>query len=102
MTNLLEVVERIAGFQGRPGDLELMERVGRTMQAGSLCGHGQLGFNPIMSALKHFNEEFRVHLEEKRCPTGRCNEPSLTPRSTRPFAEGFQPGAVPLEVVSTV
>jgi NADH-quinone oxidoreductase subunit F len=102
MTNLLEVVERIAGFQGRPGDLELMERVGRTMQAGSLCGHGQLGFNPIMSALKHFNEEFRVHLEEKRCPTGRCNEPSLTPRSTRPFAEDFQPGAVPLEVVSKV
>ena len=94
MTHLLEFVERIARFEGRPGDLALMESVGKTMQAGSLCGHGQLGFNPIRSALKFFEADFRAHLEEGRCPAGSCPRPMLSPRNTRPFAEDFQPAVM--------
>ena len=94
MTHLLEFVERIARFEGRPGDLALMESVGQTMQAGSLCGHGQLGFNPIRSALKFFEADFRAHLEEGRCPSGSCLKPMLSPRNTRPFAEDFQPAVM--------
>ena len=87
MTHMLEVVERIASFEGRSSDLKLMESVGLTMQAGSLCGHGQLGFNPIKSALTYFEADFRAHIEEKRCPAGRCPMPRLTPRNMRPFAD---------------
>ena len=87
MTHMLEVVERIASFEGRGSDLKLMESVGLTMQAGSLCGHGQLGFNPIKSALTYFEADFRAHIEEKRCPAGRCPMPRLTPRNMRPFAD---------------
>ena len=87
MTHMLEVVERIASFEGRSSDLKLMETVGLTMQAGSLCGHGQLGFNPIKSALTYFEADFRAHIEEKRCPAGRCPMPRLTPRNMRPFAD---------------
>ena len=100
MTHLLEFVERIARFEGRPGDLDLMRSVGQTMQSGSLCGHGQLGFNPIRSALTHFQEDFRAHLEERRCPTGSCERPMLSPRNTRPFAEDFRPGVSPLPIAS--
>ena len=99
MTHLLEFMERISRFEGRPGDLELCQSVGQTMQAGSLCGHGQLGFNPIASALKYFNDDFQAHLVEKRCPSGGCNKPIISPRNTRPFAEDFGPGVVPLQVV---
>ena len=99
MTHLLEFVERIARFEGRPSDMELMESVGQTMQAGSLCGHGQLGFNPIKSALVHFEADFRAHLEEGRCPTGSCLRPMLSPRNTRPFAEDFRPGLAPVQVI---
>lgn len=91
MTHLLEFVERIAKFEGRPGDLDLMNKVGETMQAGSLCGHGQLGYNPIRSALKYFRDDFLAHLEEKRCPSGSCNRPILSPKNTRPFADDFSP-----------
>lgn len=84
--HLLEIVERIARFEGGPEDLELMRRIGRDMQAGSLCGHGQLGFNPISSALRHFEEDFRVHIQERRCPTGSCQRPMATPKNTRPPA----------------
>ena len=98
MTNLLEFVERIASSNGRPGDLEMIDRVGATMAAASLCFHGQLGGNPIKSAIQNFPEDFRVHLEEGRCPTGSCDRPVLVPRNTRPYAEDFQPGMVPLTV----
>ena len=84
-SNLLDIVERIVRLEGRPGDLEQMRTIGETMQAGSLCGHGQLGFNPIRSAIEHFEADFKAHIEEKRCPTGSCSKPILSPINTRPF-----------------
>jgi NADH:ubiquinone oxidoreductase subunit F (NADH-binding) len=86
MTHLVEMLERIAANNGRPEDLDLMSSTGKTMAIGSLCGHGQLGFNPISSALKFFEEDFRVHLEEGRCPTGSCDGAFYRPTRTRPLA----------------
>ena len=91
MTHLMEIVERIVKLEGRPDDLELMRQIGGTMQASSLCGHGQLGFNPISSAFKHFEMDFTAHLEESRCITGGCSKPIITPRNTRPYAESYEP-----------
>jgi NADH:ubiquinone oxidoreductase subunit F (NADH-binding)/(2Fe-2S) ferredoxin len=83
MTHILEMLERICRFESEPGDLEMMRQVGQNMQAGSLCGHGQLGFNPVSSALRHFGDEFHEHMVEKRCPTGRCMADRYSPQSTR-------------------
>jgi NADH-quinone oxidoreductase subunit F len=84
MTNLLEIVDRIARFEGEERDLDLMRSLGQTMQAGSLCGHGQLGFNPISSAIRFFERDFMTHIRDKRCPTGSCNGPFFKPSRTRP------------------
>ncbi len=93
MEHLLEITERIARCESRPGDLDLMSSVGNTMEASSLCGHGQLGFGPIRSALTHFESDFRAHIEEGRCPTGSCLGPHIAPKNTRPYAHDFAPGA---------
>ena len=93
MEHLLEITERIARCESRPGDLELMRSVGTTMEASSLCGHGQLGFGPIRSALTHFESDFIAHIEERRCPTGSCLGPHIAPKNTRPYALDFVPGA---------
>ena len=53
----------------------------------------------FQSALVHFEADFRAHLEEKRCPTGSCLRPMLSPRNTRPFAEDFRPGLAPVQVI---
>ena len=83
MTHLLEMLERICRFESEPQDLTLMRQVGGNMQAGSLCGHGQLGFNPVSSALKYFGDEFEAHMVEKRCPTGSCLRCTYSPSRTR-------------------
>ena len=92
MEHLLEIVERISNFESQPGDMDLMKSVGGTMESGSLCGHGQLGFGPIRSAITHFEEDFRLHIEEKICPTGSCNNPKIVPKNTRPYAQDFVAG----------
>lgn len=99
MTQLLDLIERIARFEGRPGDLDACERIGTTMKISSLCAHGQLGFNPISSALTHFREEFQIHIGERRDPTGRTLMPFYSPKATRPYAEDLARGQ-PIEVIS--
>ena len=83
MSHLLEVLERICRLEGVPEDLDLMRKVGQDMQAGSLCGHGQLGFNPVASALRYFGEEFETHILNRRCPTEVCSAPRFSPVSSR-------------------
>ena len=83
MSHLLEVLERICDLQGNPEDLDLMRRTGENMQAGSLCGHGQLGFNPVSSALRYFPGEFEAHILDHTCPTGVCNAPRFSPALSR-------------------
>jgi NADH-quinone oxidoreductase subunit F len=83
MTHMLETLERICRFEGKSDDLQLMQTVGSNMAAGSLCGHGQLGFNPVKSALNFFGDEFAAHIEEKRCPAGVCTGDYVTPQLSR-------------------
>ena len=83
MSHLLEVLERISDLQGTDDDLELMRKIGENMQAGSLCGHGQLGFNPVSSALKYFAPEFEEHISNHNCVTGSCNAKRFSPKLSR-------------------
>ena len=83
MIHLLDILERICSFEGTSSDLELMKEVGQNMQVGSLCGHGQLGFNPVSSALQYFREEFESHIYGKQCLTGRCQEQRFSPQRSR-------------------
>ena len=83
MSHLLEVLERICRLEGGEEDLALMRSIGENMQAGSLCGHGQLGFNPVSSALRYFGPEFDAHIIQHSCPTGSCLGSRFSPAQTR-------------------
>ena len=58
MSHLLEILNRLCDGYADHDDLALMERIGLNMRIGSMCGHGQLGFNPVRSALQAFGDEF--------------------------------------------
>jgi len=69
---MLEILDRITRGQGRDGDIELLEELGRGIKAGALCGLGQTAPNPVLSTIRHFREEYEAHIYEHRCPAGVC------------------------------
>jgi NADH:ubiquinone oxidoreductase subunit F (NADH-binding)/Pyruvate/2-oxoacid:ferredoxin oxidoreductase delta subunit/(2Fe-2S) ferredoxin len=71
---MLETLERITDGEGQLEDLDEIQRLARGMQMGSLCALGQLAPAPVLSALRHFEAEYRAHIEEHRCPAGKCRE----------------------------
>ena len=83
MSHLLEVLERICDMNGTTEDLDLMRSIGESMQAGSLCGHGQLGFNPVASALRYFPGEFEAHIRDRECQAETCLGPRYSPTLSR-------------------
>ena len=88
-THMLDVLDRMCKGEARSGDLELLEKVGTNMKVGSLCGHGQLGYNPISSALAYFGDEFQQRLNGAAIPSGSLGDGvMLMPSRTRPVGQG--------------
>jgi NADH-quinone oxidoreductase subunit F len=71
-TRLLEILERITSGQGELEDLDRIREIAEGMQKGSLCALGQLAPSPVLSALRHFEDEFLAHIKEARCPAASC------------------------------
>ena len=69
---MLEVLTRITEGDGRLEDLDTIREIAAGMENGSLCALGQLTPGPVMSALRYFEDEFRAHIVDKRCPAGAC------------------------------
>jgi NADH:ubiquinone oxidoreductase subunit F (NADH-binding)/(2Fe-2S) ferredoxin/NAD-dependent dihydropyrimidine dehydrogenase PreA subunit len=69
---MLEILERITRGQGTMEDLDELERLANGIKAASLCGLGQTAPNPVLSTLRYFRDEYVAHVQEKRCPAGRC------------------------------
>jgi NADH:ubiquinone oxidoreductase subunit F (NADH-binding)/(2Fe-2S) ferredoxin len=69
---MLEILVRITNGQGKEDDISKLIRLGNDIQKTALCGLGQTAPNPVISAIKHFREEFDIHINEKRCPTLKC------------------------------
>ena len=55
----VEVIDRILRKEASDEQLQLLESLCDTMLHGSLCGLGGMAPYPVMSALKHFAEDFR-------------------------------------------
>jgi ferredoxin len=58
---MLEILARLCKGRGVPGDLEKLER-----------GFGQTALLPATTTLRYFRNEYKAHLNGKRCPAGRC------------------------------
>lgn len=71
-TRMLETLERITAGEGEIEDLDRLRRLAAGMQTGSLCALGQLAPSPVLSTLQHFEDEFIAHIEDRRCPAGKC------------------------------
>jgi NADP-reducing hydrogenase subunit HndC len=71
---MLEILEKITRGQGEDGDIERLEKLGKTIKETSLCGLGQTAPNPVLSTIRFFRDEYEAHIKEKRCSAGQCKE----------------------------
>jgi (2Fe-2S) ferredoxin len=69
---LREILDGIVAGKGRPEDLEEMAAICEAMRLAAYCNYGAFGSGPLAAVLKHFRAEVEVHISEKVCPTGGC------------------------------
>ncbi|MDD5339448.1 MAG: NADH-quinone oxidoreductase subunit NuoF [Dehalococcoidales bacterium] len=69
---MLDILERICAGEGKPEDLKTLEKLANDIKSGSLCQLGQTAPNPVLTTLKYFMDEYKAHIEEKRCPARVC------------------------------
>ena len=69
---LLENLQKISDGKATMQDLEELEALAQTIQAGSLCALGQTAANPVLSTLKSFRDEYIAHIVDKKCPAKVC------------------------------
>ena len=72
--HLVDILDRICAGRGELADLDRLERLGRAIKGGALCGLGQTAPNPVLSSLKYFRGEFLSHIVDRRCPAAVCRD----------------------------
>jgi NADP-reducing hydrogenase subunit HndC len=72
LRQMLRILNNMVSGKGEEGDIELLEELSEFMQDASLCALGTSAPNPVMSALKHFRDEFEAHVRLKQCPALAC------------------------------
>ncbi|MFQ5799691.1 MAG: NADH-quinone oxidoreductase subunit NuoF, partial [Bacteroidota bacterium] len=69
---LLKILDRISNGEGEEEDIALLKELGEAVKEASLCGLGQTLPNPVLSTLRHFQEEYEAHIKDKDCPARVC------------------------------
>jgi NADH-quinone oxidoreductase subunit F len=64
---LYRMVHRIEHGQGRPGDLDMLNKVADGIQGRTICALGDAAAMPVRAMIKNFTDEFAYHIEHKRC-----------------------------------
>ena len=70
---MLETLEKITKGIGTMDDVKFLDDISVKIIKGSLCGLGQSAPNPVISTLRFFREDYREHVEEKKCSALQCD-----------------------------
>ena len=67
-----EILYDITEGKATNQDLELLEELGGVIKDTALCALGGTAPNPVLSTIQYFRDEYKAHIEDKRCPAGVC------------------------------
>jgi NADH-quinone oxidoreductase subunit F len=65
---LYQILKRIEGGAGRPGELEILLDLCTNMKGRTICPLSDAAAMPVESYIKAFHDEFAAHITERRCP----------------------------------
>ncbi len=71
---LLSLLEEICSGKADMEDLLLLRELAEDVKMGSLCGLGRSAPNPVLTTIRYFEQEYRAHIVEKRCPALVCKD----------------------------
>jgi NADH:ubiquinone oxidoreductase subunit F (NADH-binding)/(2Fe-2S) ferredoxin/Pyruvate/2-oxoacid:ferredoxin oxidoreductase delta subunit len=71
---LFNMLTDISKGKGKVEDLDKIRDICRSMTRASLCGLGQTAANPVLSIMRHFEDELMKHIVDKICPAGKCKD----------------------------
>jgi len=69
---MLEILERITRGEGKLEDLDTLDQLSIQIKESSLCGLGQTAPNPVQTTMKYFMNEYKAHIEDRKCPAKNC------------------------------
>jgi len=69
---MLEILTKITDGKGTPQDLEDLKDLANATRTNSLCALGQTAANPVTSTMANFEDEYRAHVYDKKCPAHVC------------------------------
>ena len=64
---MYRMVHRIEHGQGRPEDLDELNRIADNIQGRTICALGDAAAMPVRAFIKHFRAEFAHHVEHRCC-----------------------------------
>ncbi|MFC2048035.1 NADH-quinone oxidoreductase subunit NuoF [Chloroflexota bacterium] len=71
---MLNLLERICGGEGQPGDIERLEQLAQLIKSTSLCALGGTAPNPVLTTIRYFREEYEEHINKGYCRAGVCKQ----------------------------
>jgi NADH-quinone oxidoreductase subunit F len=80
------ILESVQSGLGRQTDTKWLAELGEHMAKFSLCGFGITAPSILTTTMWEFADDYRIHIEEGRCPTGVC-----TPTRARRYETMAQP-----------
>jgi NADH-quinone oxidoreductase subunit F len=72
-TRMLQILDKICSGKGTETDIDMLEELGHSTKAGSMCGLGKSAPNPVLTTIRYFREEYLAHING-HCPTGKCKD----------------------------
>ncbi len=74
LNRMSEVLSEITEGKGKQEDLDTLEDLAEILSDGALCALGRTAANPVLSTVRYFRDEYKAHIDEKKCPAGVCRQ----------------------------
>ncbi len=74
---MLDTLTRITKGQSSEEDIDLLKTLARDVKIASLCALGGTAPNPVFTTMKYFYDEYEMHVKERRCRAGVCEDLTL-------------------------
>ncbi|MDD8051379.1 MAG: NADH-ubiquinone oxidoreductase-F iron-sulfur binding region domain-containing protein [Verrucomicrobiota bacterium] len=69
---LYEILEKTTLGKATMEDMDTLKSLSNAIKDTALCGLGQTMPNPVLSTMRVFEDEYRAHVIDHKCPAGVC------------------------------